>query len=258
MSKGYVYIMTSAVDGIIKIGNSDNWTRRCQNQLEDNGYKNMNGLKTYFVVECDDYLEIESIMHDIFRESRVIGSNDRKTELFAVDKDRAKRVLSRMGKQVYPNTNITNKVTSINSNSSASTYTNTEQLYLSIWSRMNDLISKRSDIKFNSSKLISNYRSCYNITIPIKGFWLHAWFSKPSNQFNIDFGTSNATDHESLLKYNKILSNKLSFNVSYEKKHNYERVIHYENNVDCNTLSDTDLNHFIDMIVEFYDTILTL
>lgn len=252
MSKGYVYIMTSSIDGLIKIGKSKDWNRRCQSELESNGYKNANGLKTYFVVETDDQDEIESIMHDIFRESRVSNF-----ELFAVDKDRARRVLSKMGKQVYPYNNTVD-ITHVNSNISTSTYTNAEQLYLSIWSRMNDLISKRSDINFNSSNLVSNYRSCYNITIPIKGFWLHAWFSRPSNQFNIDFGTGNATDHESILKYNEILSSKLSFNVSYEQKHKYERIIHYENNVDCNTLSDTDLNHFIDMIVEFYDIILTL
>ena len=97
MSKGYVYIMTTAVDGIIKIGRSKDWTARCQYDLETNGYKNMNGLKTYFVVQVDDQEEIESIMHDIFNESRVAD-----TEMFAVDKERAKRVLSKMGIQVFP------------------------------------------------------------------------------------------------------------------------------------------------------------
>lgn len=106
MAKGYVYIMTSAIEGLIKIGKSKDWNRRCQSELEANGYKNINALKTYFVVECEDYDEIEAIMHDIFRESRV--SN---IEAFAVDKDRAKRVLSKMGTPVYNNTNIetTNK-----------------------------------------------------------------------------------------------------------------------------------------------------
>ena len=97
MSKGYVYIMTTAVNGIIKIGRSKDWTARCQYDLETNGYKNMNGLKTYFVVQVDDQEEIESIMHDIFNESRVAD-----TEMFAVDKERAKRVLSKMGIQVFP------------------------------------------------------------------------------------------------------------------------------------------------------------
>ena len=106
MSKGYVYIMTSAIDGLIKIGKSKDWNRRCQSELESNGYKNANGLKTYFVVEVDDQEEIEYIMHDIFRESRVSNF-----ELFAVDKDRAKRVLSKMGKQVYPDINDSNKST---------------------------------------------------------------------------------------------------------------------------------------------------
>ena len=101
MSKGFVYIMTSSIDGLIKIGKSKDWNRRCQSELESNGYKNANGLKTYFVVEVDDQEEIEGTMHDIFRESRVSNF-----ELFAVDKDRAKRVLSKMGKQVYPDLQI--------------------------------------------------------------------------------------------------------------------------------------------------------
>ena len=107
MSKGYVYIMTTAVDGIIKIGRSKDWTARCQKDLESNGYKNMNGLKTYFVAEVDDQEEIESIMHDIFAECRVAD-----TEMFAVDKDRAKRVLSKMGTQIYPD-DLTDKMKNV-------------------------------------------------------------------------------------------------------------------------------------------------
>jgi len=101
MSKGYVYIMTTAIDGLIKIGRSADWNKRCQADLESNGYKNATALQTYFVVKVDNQEEIESIMHDIFRESRVA-----KLELFALDKDRAKRVLSKMGTQVYPEINV--------------------------------------------------------------------------------------------------------------------------------------------------------
>ena len=244
MSKGYVYIMTTAVDGIIKIGRSDNWTRRCQDQLETNGYKNMNGLKTYFVAKVDNQEEIESIMHDIFRESRVSNF-----EMFAVDKDRAKRVLSKMGEQVYPDI--------VNSNSITKTSANVEQLYIQLWSRINNLMSKRSDIKFNSNITNSN-KKFIDIKIPIKGFWLHAWFSRRSNQFNIDLGANGLAKHDLIKKYNTILSSKLSFDVLCEKYSSYERIIHYENNVNCNNLSDAELNHFIDLIVEFYNAILTL
>ena len=116
--KGYVYIMTTAVNGIIKIGQSKDWTARCKEQLEENGYKNMNGLKTFFVVEVPDMDEYEGTMHDIFRESRVISrkenGKDTATELFAVDKYRAKRVLEKMGKQVCPE--ITDKNTKSQNN----------------------------------------------------------------------------------------------------------------------------------------------
>lgn len=140
MSKGYVYIMTSAIEGLIKIGKSKDWNRRCQSELESNGYKNANGLKTYFVVEVEDQEEIESIMHDIFRESRVSNF-----ELFAVDKDRAKRVLAKMGNQVYPEINITN------TNSSNSTY-------LELWNNFNNEVKKaKLSIKIKSSGYNKNY-----------------------------------------------------------------------------------------------------
>lgn len=251
MAKGYVYIMTTAVDGIIKIGRSENWKNRCAG-LEENGYKNMNGLKTYFVVKVDNMEEVEKIMHEAFDKGQVINSKGVKTELFACDKDKAKNALDKMGEQIYPDTAI-----NINLNSTAQTSTNAKQIYTQLWSRMNRLMSKRSDIKF-SSNITSSTKNYIDIKIPIKGFWLHAWFSRRSNQFNIDMGVNGLAKHDLIKKYNTILSSKLSFNILCEKYSNYERIIHYENNIDYNTLSDTDLNHFIDMIVEFYDNILTL
>ena len=145
MSKGYVYIMTTAVDGIIKIGRSDNWTRRCQDQLESNGYKNMNGLKTYFVAKVDNQEEIESIMHDIFRESRVSNF-----EMFAVDKDRARRVLSKMGEQVYPEENKVSTNTNIK--------TTNESKYFDFWTKFNNEVNKsKSNIKVKTANFNKNY-----------------------------------------------------------------------------------------------------
>lgn len=242
MAKGYVYIMTTAVDGIIKIGRSDNWTRRCQEQLEANGYKNMNGLKTYFVAKVDNQEEIESIMHDIFRESRVSNF-----EMFAVDKDRAKRVLSKMGEQVYP------EIVKTTANN-----TKTEQLYIDAWTRINKIIeSKNKNINLNNTL----NRNCYNISIPVKGFWLHAWFSIKNNQFNIDFGTGNIKSYgKEISNYKNILDKNLPFNIVYEDSTNhpsFERLIHYKNNIDITKLSDNDINHFVDLIIKFYDAIIS-
>ena len=149
MAKGYVYIMTTAVDGIIKIGRSDNWTRRCQDQLEANGYKNMNGLKTYFVTKVDNQEEIESIMHDIFRESRVSNF-----EMFAVDKDRAKRVLSKMGEQVYP------EVVNVNSKT-IKNVTSLSQYYANFWTMLTKELDSRPNIDNLSSKGTKDCRLYY-------------------------------------------------------------------------------------------------
>ena len=115
MSKsGFVYIMTTAVDGIIKIGRSENWKNRCSG-LEENGYKNMNCLKTYFVVKVNDMESVEKTMHDAFDKGQVINSKGIKTELFVADKDKAKNALAQMGEQIYPET--TKKLKSTSSDS---------------------------------------------------------------------------------------------------------------------------------------------
>lgn len=157
MSKGYVYIMTSTIEGLIKIGKTKEWTRRCQSELETDGYKNINGLKTYFVVECDNYDEIENIMHDIFRESRV--SN---IEAFAVDKDRAKRVLSKMGNQVYPEI-ISSKTTKITQKVPKNNNSNNINSYFSFWNKFNTELRKcNSSIQLNHSSFTRSYHAFSN------------------------------------------------------------------------------------------------
>ena len=99
MAKGIIYITTTSVTGLIKIGKTK--TEQFQNRmanLEQNGYWNVNGLKRYYAVEVDNYDEKEKLLHTIFSKSQVATS-----ELFALDKDLAKEVLMSFGgKQVYP------------------------------------------------------------------------------------------------------------------------------------------------------------
>ena len=99
MAKGIIYITTTSVTGLIKIGRceSNRFDKR-MNELEQNGYWNVGGLKRYFAVEVDDYCEKEKLMHTLFSKSQVSTS-----ELFALDKDLAKQMLSAFeGKQIYP------------------------------------------------------------------------------------------------------------------------------------------------------------
>lgn len=101
MSKGIIYVMTTVVPGLVKIGktSSDNFEKRMYN-LERNGYFNVVGLKRRFAIEVDDYDEKESLIDDIFSKSRVPNS-----ELFALDIDLVIQLLSSLeGKQVYPAT----------------------------------------------------------------------------------------------------------------------------------------------------------
>lgn len=99
MAKGVLYIMKSAIDGVIKIGKSqkDNFESR-MDHLENNGYRNITKLERIFAIEVEDYDEKERMLHDIFSKSRISD-----TECFAVNIDLVIQLLSSFdGKQIYP------------------------------------------------------------------------------------------------------------------------------------------------------------
>lgn len=97
--KGIVYIMTTMVSGLIKIGKAGtkNYKERMR-FLEANGYHNVTGLKRFFAIELEDYDDKESLLHEIFSKYQVGDS-----ELFALDCELAKQLLLVFdGKVVYP------------------------------------------------------------------------------------------------------------------------------------------------------------
>lgn len=97
--KGIIYIMSTAVDGLIKIGKTrtKQFTERMR-FLESNGYRNVTGLKREFAIEVDEYGKKEIMLNTIFDKSR-IGD----TELFALDRNIAIQLLSSFdGKVIYP------------------------------------------------------------------------------------------------------------------------------------------------------------
>ena len=106
MAKGIIYIMTTVVDGLIKIGKTQ--TKQFDNRmqyLENNGYRNITGLKRKFAIEVNNYDEKETLLHNIFDRSRVPN-----TELFALNVDLAVQLLSALeGDQIYPKPNQQSK-----------------------------------------------------------------------------------------------------------------------------------------------------
>ncbi len=97
--KGIIYIMTTTVSGLVKIGQTgtSNFPERMRN-LEANGYYNVAGLKRFFAIELEDYVEKEVLLHDIFNKHRVGES-----ELFALDQELIRQLLlSFKGKIIYP------------------------------------------------------------------------------------------------------------------------------------------------------------
>lgn len=97
IKKGIIYICTTSVEGLIKIGRTDNFNSRMA-ILEQNGYWNVSGLKRFYAVRVDDYIEKEKLIHTIFSKSQVANS-----ELFALDKNLAKDMLDAFeGEIIYP------------------------------------------------------------------------------------------------------------------------------------------------------------
>ena len=99
MKKGIIYIMTPAVSGLIKIGQTGtkNYPERMR-FLEANGYSNVSGLKRFFAMEIDEYIDKENLIHEIFSKHRVGDS-----ELFALDYELVKQLLlSFDGDIIYP------------------------------------------------------------------------------------------------------------------------------------------------------------
>jgi hypothetical protein len=99
MKKGIIYIMTTAVSGLIKIGQTGtkNYSERMR-FLEANGYSNVSGLKRFFAIELDEYVDKENLLHEIFSKHQVGAS-----ELFALDYELVKQLLlSFDGKIIYP------------------------------------------------------------------------------------------------------------------------------------------------------------
>ncbi len=109
MAKGIIYVMTTAVNGLVKIGMTQNYQQR-MDSLEKNGYCNVTALKRRFAIEVDDYDKKEMMLKTIFERSRIADS-----ELFALNVDLAVQLLSAFeGKQIYPDPEEVTKAKSFN------------------------------------------------------------------------------------------------------------------------------------------------
>ena len=99
MSKGIIYLMSTAVPGLVKIGKTrtDCFEQRMYN-LEHDGYRNVTALKREFAIEVEDYDDKEKMLHTIFEKSQLSD-----TELFALDKNIAIQLLSSFdGVVIFP------------------------------------------------------------------------------------------------------------------------------------------------------------
>jgi hypothetical protein len=97
--KGIIYVMTTSVKGIIKIGKTElkNFENRMRH-LESNGYFNVSGLHRFFAIEVNDYDKKEKLLHELFSKQKIGES-----ELFAIDRNLIKQLLlSFDGIVIYP------------------------------------------------------------------------------------------------------------------------------------------------------------
>ena len=98
MAHGIIYIMTSSIDGVIKIGKAERKEyKERMRKLEVDGYSTL-AMHWYFASYVSNYHEKEKLIHEIFGKSQLGNS-----ELFALDKDLAKRLIENFeGEQIYP------------------------------------------------------------------------------------------------------------------------------------------------------------
>lgn len=96
MARGILYICSTVVDGIIKIGKTQHLEDRMRSL--SGGYNNVAGIKKEFAIEVNDYSEKEKLIQRVFKKSQVGDS-----ELFALDIEIAKQLLSSFeGNIIYP------------------------------------------------------------------------------------------------------------------------------------------------------------
>lgn len=90
MAKGILYIMTTPVSGVIKMGIAGDAKKYQERMrfLSSNGYGNISGLRPYFAIELENYIETESLLKDLFKFIRLGDS-----ELYTMEADKAKQLL---------------------------------------------------------------------------------------------------------------------------------------------------------------------
>ena len=97
--RGVIYVMTTAVPGLVKIGQTT--TKGYQERmrhLESNGYNNVTGLKRFFAIEVADCKDKERLLLKTFG-GRKVGDR----ELIGVDHNLMKQLLLAFdGRVVYP------------------------------------------------------------------------------------------------------------------------------------------------------------
>ena len=101
MAKGIIYVCSTAIPGLVKIGKSGtgNFEERMR-KLEKDGYNNANALKREFAIEVDNYDEKEKLLDEVLAKIQVGGAS---SELFALDIELAKQLLSSLkGNPIYP------------------------------------------------------------------------------------------------------------------------------------------------------------
>ena len=100
MAKGIIYLFSTSVKELCKIGRTDNLKERKRN-IEANGYHNVSGLKLIYAVESEDMVGDENFIKELLKKLRIGDS-----ELYQVNKDSAIMLLSKIGKAVFPESQI--------------------------------------------------------------------------------------------------------------------------------------------------------
>lgn len=99
MEEGIIYIMTTVMQDLIKIGiTKEKQYNERMRFLESNGYRQINGLHKLFAIKVSDYKAKERLLQEVFSQQRIGG-----TELFCLNPELVKRLLMAFeGQIIFP------------------------------------------------------------------------------------------------------------------------------------------------------------
>ena len=256
MSKsGIIYIMTTNVDGVIKIGQTDDLNKRFK-QLRD-GYKRGIWIEEiYFAIKTDDYEYKEKMIHKVLDRYRLNNN----VELFSFDKNLAKELLTAFsGEIIYSNNDQLKNINSaIKDNSN---YIANRQDFWQLLENKFASIPNIDNISHKKKIAVKNYFTGRGFYFK-NGCWISIDYNNTTKQIYISVGSRDLNNFYKIKNYEKYkLQIEQELNTTLEWDSVFpgndptksKRIIYTINNVDLINNNSQIINQIVAMVLKMYN-----